>query len=114
MPSNHNYLQIITKGHAVSTNEIYTRKVYNIWNYYRAGGLATPSKSAAITAFLSSTLAPLLSALSVSYVVDNIDYRSLDDTADPYDSQTSTSHGAISGDSTPSCMNVTLQCKTGV
>ena len=112
MASSRNYLQIITVAHADNPDEIKNTKIENVFNYFRTGASASPSKSAAITAFTTSTLASLLLCLSENTLYDEIWARFIDDYLDPYLKVTSSAVGAVAGDSLPSVNCVTVQLKS--
>jgi hypothetical protein len=109
MASPHNFLQIIVKAHEESDGASLTNKITNVWTYYRSGASATPSKVAAVTAFKSAVLTPLMNCLSIAYAIDYLDYRWIDDYQDRTISETSTTVGAVAGDNLPAFVDVVLQ-----
>lgn len=106
-------LQIVTKAHALSTNESVTKNIINVYNFRRSTVPGNPSKAAAVTAFKTSILTPLADCLSVSYVTDYIDARWLDDPLDAFLSSALAINGAEPGDSLPSLNNATVHMLSG-
>jgi hypothetical protein len=108
------YLRIQTRGHALATGEPRTKPVFNVWDFKRRTTGGTPSKSLALTNFKSAIFAPLLNALSVSYVGDFCDIRWLDDPLDPFLTSANAVTGAVTGDSIPSVNNVYAKLTSGL
>jgi hypothetical protein len=105
----HNYLRINVHGHADNGTEAATKLVYSTFDFMRTASTGTPSKTAALTAFLAGPFATYLLAASVNYIVDNFQVAWLDDWTDPYVRSNSTLTGAVAGDSLPS--NVSVCCR---
>ena len=114
MASGNFVLQIITKGSCASGSEAYKRPVWNVFNFKRGGVSASPSKSAGVTAFMSAIGTPLLACLSVSYNLDSVDARFLDNHSDPYTTTNPNLPGGISGDSLPSVNAINIQMRCGI
>lgn len=113
MAGPHLIARIVTRAHALSTGEPRTKLSYNVWDFYRVAGAATPTKTQIATAFVSGIAANLKTVMSVSYVTDYIDCRFLDDPTDANYTTALSQTGTITGDSLPSMVAVTLQLRTG-
>lgn len=107
-------LRIQVRGHALSTGELRTKTVYNVYDYFRPSTGSPGTKAGIVAAFKTAVLSPLAPCLSVSYVKDFIDVRFIDDPFDPYVTFADGVNGTASGDSLPSVNNVTMQLKSGV
>jgi hypothetical protein len=108
------YLRIVTRAHALSTNEPRTKPVFNVWDFKRTTTGGSPSKTQAFTAFNTTIMTPLRAALSASYIGDFRDVRWLDDPLDPFDTATLTTPGGVAGDSVPSLNNAYLKMGSGI
>lgn len=108
------FLRVQIRAHALATGEPRTKPIYNVWDWKRTTTGGTPSKAAALTAFLAGPMAKLQLALSVSYVTDFSDIRWLDDPTDPYLTASLTAPGAVTGDSVPSLNNVYAKMGSGI
>lgn len=106
-------LRIQVRAHALSTGEARTKPVYNDWDFYRTVGGSAPVKSAALAAFKTAIMTPLLACLSVSYVTDYTDVRWLDDYFDPFETTAYTAAGGLTADSLPSLNNAYCSLTTG-
>jgi hypothetical protein len=113
MAGPHLITRIVTRAHALSTGEPRTKLSYNVWDFYRLTGAATPTKTQISAAFVTAIAANLKTVMSVSYVTDFIDTRFLDDPLDANYTAVLAQSGTVSGDSLPSVNSVTLQLKTG-
>lgn len=114
MAGPHLNIRIQVRGTALATAEARTKTVYNLYDFRRSAGSATPTKAQINTAFTSTILTPLAACLSVSYVKAFVDLRFLDDPLDPYLTIAGGANGTVTGDSLPSINNVCMQLKTGV
>lgn len=114
MAGPHKYMRMVVRGSAVSTAEVRTKLVDNVYDFYRISLSGTPVKTQAITAFKAAILTPLGAALSVSFVKAFIDCRFIDDPLDPFLTVADGVNGAVAGDSLPSVNNVMMQLKTGI
>lgn len=108
------YLRIVTRAHALSTNEPRTKPVFNVWDFKRSSTGGTPSKVAAYNAFLTQVMDNLKACLSVSYVTDFADYRWLDDPLDPFSTTALAKNGTVTLDSLPSINNVYMKLNSGL
>lgn len=108
------YLRIVTRAHALSTNEPRTKPVFNIWDFKRTTTTGSPSKTSAYNAFLAGIIPSFKACLSVSYVTDFADYRWLDDPLDPFSTTSLSANGTVSGDSVPSLNNVFVKLGSGM
>lgn len=114
MAGPHLNMRIQVRGTALSTAELRTKSVYNLYDFRRSASSATPTKTQVLAAFKSAILTPLAACLSVSYVKAFVDLRYLDDPLDPYQTFADGVTGTTTADSLPSVNNATMQMKTGV
>ncbi len=106
------YMRIQVRATALATGEARTKKLYNVYDFFRTATGTPPTKTAILAAFKAAYLTPLANCLSVSYVKAYCDLRWLDDPYDPYQTFADGVNGAVAGDSLPSVNNVSMQLKS--
>jgi len=114
MAGPHIFVRVQIRATALSTGELRTKTVYNVYDYKRTTTSGNPSKANFLTAFKTAVITPLSNCLSVSYIAGFSDVRWLDDPLDPYTTNSSIGTGTVAGDSLPSVNNVCMRLGTGV